>query len=619
MNGSTKFVRRMFSTGTRITRSIPFLKQGSTLSIRSQVKTDLRIRSHWRDDGEISFSQQNHASETKINSSAGILLSRNADKMTSLGREDPHVSIHVLDKDGIEELAHNENSDGDGTTILLSEPHAMSVTTKESEIEESLLTLDVPDKINIDCDLTEGGSIFVEGKVEGDVQFKTSQGNITVQKLRGHNIDLEIASMNERRGRPGEAIEESSFIYVSDVLESQSLRLSVPRPSIDRIRAKRIHAKTMEILIGESENQSITSTSSVDEIGPLFDSDDSGAICDISSLYIIGDATVDVQHSSSLANERKKQRQAVRIKSHHGHVHVQASAPKLDRTNHLTGDLLPLVDLGGVNGSCEVWVSRLKSENESADDAFEGANDEWTSCHVHFDSIAPDSVSLLHAEEGAIHVTVDRKVESDVRLFSPPSIAIADVDAETLLLEDNEDGSMADEVSHMLQETEKNAVISETDKSNSGGCLLGNNAEMNRIRIETQAFTSRERVESQELKYCEFVDGWIENTTSEPDSRFDRKIRGTGGGGKINIDGAKNQALHGFGIEKSSGDEMVEDSFARPLLAVSSPDKIVLETLSWMGNIARRYGLDDKRDDDDLGKQATRRKGLGREIPDTTS
>ena len=247
------------------------------------------------------------------------------------------------------------------------------------------------------------------------------------------------------------------------------------------------------------------------------------------------------------------------------------------------------------------------------------ANDEWTSCHVHFDSIAPDSVSLLHAEEGAIHVTVDRKVESDVRLFSPPSIAMADVDAETLLLEDNEDGSMADEVSHMLQETEKNAVISETDKSNSGGCLLGNNAEMNRIRIETQAFTSRERVESQELKYCEFVDGWIENTTSEPDSRFDRKIRGTSGGGKINIDGAKNQALHGFGIEKSSGDEMVEDSFARPLLAVSSPDKIVLETLSWMGNIARRYGLDDKRDDDDLGKQATRRKGLGGEIPTTTT
>jgi hypothetical protein len=137
----------------------------------------------------------------------------------------------------------------------------------------------------------------------------------------------------------------------------------------------------------------------------------------------------------------------------------------------------------------------------------------------------------------------------------------------------------------------------------------------NRIIIETQAFTSRERMESEQFQHCEFVDGWIENTTSEPDSRFDRKIRGGSGGGKINIDGAQNQALHGFGSDKNGAGETAENTFARPLLAVSTPDKIVLETLSWMGNIARRYGLDDNREDDDLGRQATRRKGLGREIP----
>jgi hypothetical protein len=540
------------------------------------------------------------------NASAHILLSRNEDKMTSLGREDPHVSIHVLDNDGIEKLPSTEEN-GHASTLLSLPPPTPS--TDGVEEEGNRLTLDVPDKINIDCDLSEGGSIFVESKIEGDVQLKTVQGNISVQKLRGHNIDLEIAS-SEQGNRGDDGVAEPSFIFVSDVLESQDLRLAVPRPSVDRIRAKRIHAKTMEVLVGGKRNDESTDcSSSMHEKESLFDDDDSGAICDISSLYIIGDATVDVQQSSSVANQYTQQRQAVRIKSHHGHVHVQVSAPKSESNNELTGEALPTVDLGGVNGSCEVWVSRPKSDNGNSVSDSESSENSWTSCHVHFDSIAPDSVSLLHAEEGDIHVTVDRKVESDVRLLSPPSNT--KIDAESLLLEDNEDGSMADEVSEMLQEIENSArLVSENDPESSGKYK-----ERNRIRIETQAFTSRERVESDELKHCEFVDGWIENTTSEPDSRFDRKIRGVSGGGKINIDGAQNQALHGFGAEKNSASETAEDTFARPLLVVSSPDKIVLETLSWMGNIARRYGFDDNREDDDLGRQATRRKGLGREIP----
>lgn len=269
-----------------------------------------------------------------------------------------------------------------------------------------------------------------------------------------------------------------------------------------------------------------------------------------------------------------------------------------------------MVDLGGVNGSCEVWVSRPAEDTTNS--VSNSIDDNWTSCHVHFDSIAPDSVSLLHAEEGNIHVTVDRKVESDVRLLSTPFSA--SIDTEILLLEDNEDDSMADEISHMLQEFEAKAASNASDVQDSIGGVGG----INKIQIKTQAFTSRERPENEQLQHSEFVDGWIENTTSEPDSRFDRKIRGSGGGGKIRLDGAQNQALHGFGGTDKSGSAVEaagEDAFARPLLAVSSPGNIVLETLSWLGNIARRYGLDDKRNDDDLGRQATRRKGLGREIP----
>ncbi|VEU39974.1 unnamed protein product [Pseudo-nitzschia multistriata] len=595
-----------------LARPLPYLKQGSTISIRSKLKTDLRIRSHWRDDGELSFLQHCHlpsgsATIDNDNQSARIFLSRNEDKMTSLGREDPHLSIDILEKIEVEDSVSNGHIGSEPIVTSLSLPPPTTIETSEEEVG-NLLTIDVPDKINIDCNLTEGGSIFVENKIEGDVRLKTAQGNISVKKLRGHHIELDTTSIQSQgqKGEEGNSTITPSTIFVSDVLESQSLRLAVDRSSVDRIRAKRIHANTMEIQaggVGEKDEGDVPNLTTFRE--SLLDEDDSGAICDIGSLYLVGDATVNVQQSAASDNRNHGQRQAVRIKSHHGHVHVQVSAPKPNIDNELTGEARPMVDLGGVNGSCEVFVSRSDSDSKSADD-------EWTSCHVHFDSIAPDSVSLIDAKGGNVHVTVDRKVESDVRLFSSPSDA--HVDTEILLLEDNEDGSLADEVTHMIQEIEDNATSVNSKalpKADKGDFDI----ETNRIKIETQAFTSRDRDESGQLQHCQLVDGWVENTTSEPDSRFDRKIRGNSGGGKINLGGAQNQALHGFVSDRSGAAEAAGEDFARPLLAVSSTGKIVLETLSWLGNIARRYGLDENRSEDDLGRQATRRKGLGRVVP----
>jgi len=638
-----------------LSHPLPYLKQGSTLAIRSHLRTDLRIRSHWRDDGQLSFAQRKIAPQSFDNndgdendayhdSFAFILLSRNEDKTTSLGRTDPHISIDVLDKHGMEQFSMNDNgSDDDAATkLLLSSP--LDKTKNDSEEvagdddlkdqESCCLTLDVPDKINIECDLTQGGSIFVEGKIEGDVRLKTAQGNISVSKLRGHNIKLETGSTDIEE----QDVTPSSFIFVSETLECQSLRLSVSRPSFDRIRAKRIHAKTMEIQVGgfdsnesiasiQSSGSDITATNGNkneenDETRQrriILDEDDAGAICDIGSLYIIGDANINVQQTALINGQCHRQRQAVRIKSHHGHVHIEATVPKPYYTNEITGDVLPVVLCGGVNGSCEVWVSQLKAHGEGDND-----NDDWTSCHIHFDSIAPDSVSLVHADGGNIHVTVDRKVEADVRLLSPPSTTNSsdnslEVDMETLVLEDNDDGSLADEVSHMLQ------LIEGTVMPVSGTKILNNSdgdgiiTDSNRIQIETNAFTKRERIKNEGLRYCEFVDGWIENTTSEPDSRFDRKLRGGFEnadsrvlGGKIRLEEAHSQALYGFAsTSKVSPNEMASGrTFARPLLAVSSPGRIILETLSWLGNIARRYGLDDTRNEDDLGRQATRRKRL---------
>jgi len=487
----------------------------------------------------------------------------------------------------------------------------------DDDEEMCCLTLDVPDKINIECDLTQGGSIFIESKIEGDVRLKTAHGNISVSKLRGHNIELETGSTEmteEQDATP-------SFIFVSETLECQSLRLSVHRPSIDKIRAKRIHAKTMEIQVGgygtnETSPSAQASASNITATNEKLDDDDAGAICDISSLYIIGDANVNIQQPAFVNGQHHRQRQALRIKSHHGHLHVEATAPKPNDTNEITGDILPIVDLGGVNGSCEVWVSQPNTYNSAIEDPTVVTDDDWTSCHIHFDSIAPDSVNPIHADGGDIHVTVDRKVEADVRLFSPPSTTNSNdndkslqVDMETLLLEDNDDGSLADEVSHMLQNIEGIAT-------SVSGTIIPNS---NRIKILTNAFTAREQINMEGLQYCEFVDGWIENTSLEPDSRFDRKHRGDAnidggiGGGKIRLEGAHSQALYGFDTTSNSNStEMASKStFARPLLAVSSPGKIILETLSWLGNIARRYGLDDTRNEDDLGRQATRRKRLG--------
>ena len=142
---------------------------------------------------------------------------------------------------------------------------------------------------------------------------------------------------------------------MSELLECQSLRLAVPDPSSDRIRAKRIHTNKMEIRVGEdadgrASSSPVTATDEKDnkyQNRSLLDEDDSGSICDISSLYITGDASVDIRQPLTAFDRGHRQRQAVRIKSHHGHVNVHVSAPKPDYTNEHTEAVLPIVDLGG--------------------------------------------------------------------------------------------------------------------------------------------------------------------------------------------------------------------------------------------------------------------------------
>lgn len=526
------------------------------------------------------------ASQTKAN----LMVSLQNNRTTSLGREEPHVLVELKPENSTTapnyESGILKNNQSPSQNMVLfedgrlepdseywSQPpqgfHRMEfldgislVTLDQPQKTESAstataLALDVPEKLNLDCDLQNGGTISIHNKIEGDIRLRTMGGDIVVKRLRGHIIDIEA------RG-------EGAHIFSEELLEAESLRVSLPNSG--RFRAKRIHASTLDVDIGKDHEATTDIAMADDDKTTLFDSDDAGAICDIGSLYVTGDATVNVKAPGNT-------RHAVNIKSNHGHVTVLASQPLPETKNLITGEDLPIVEMGGVNGSCEVYVKKDNDASEAMGDMVERV-----SCRVHFDSIAPDSVSILQSGMGDIHVSIDRKVETDLRLLSSSNASSVDID--TFLLDDSDEDY--EEYIRMLNDMNESSIARHN----------------NPIRIETQTFTEKNGPKFDKLS---LLDGWVENKSEEPDSRFDRKIRGEAGSiGKIRLDGAANQALKGF----QGGEGKDCTSFIRPMVAVVATNSIVLETLSWLGNIARRYGLDEKRSQDDLGRQATRRARL---------
>ena len=504
---------------------LPTLTQGSTISIKCTAENcNVLIRSKWRDDGELRLLQS-----TTTASPVGLKLSQQDDQQTSLGRQESHLLIELIN--------------GGVPTIDTIEYDSETNQEGDAQRDELSLTLEIPEKTNIDCNLSRGGSVAIQGKIEGDVRIRVVDGDVTVQKLRGHSIDIQLNGSGNK-------------LYASDLLEAKDLLVRLP--SSGRFRAKRIHASSSDIRIKEGENFLIASSKEE----KLFDPDDAGAVCDVSSYYITGSSTIDVQCSPG------ETRQAIRIKSNHGHMTARVSSPMPSNVDVNTHDRLPIADIGGVNGSCEVFV-----------DGTGGVPPDIVSCRVHFDSVASDSVSIIKSNAGSIHMTLDRKVESDLRLLSTSKVDSANID---MLLLDKEDEEFDNLVS-MLESLDSTSTLSHIDP----------------IQVQTKAFSSFNH--RQIWENVRFVDGWVENKSEEPDSRFDRKLRGeTGSVGKINSDGAMNQALRNFQGEAKS-------SFARPLIICLGSNSILVESLSWLGNVARRYGLDDKREKGDLGRTATRR------------
>ena len=219
--------------------------------------------------------------------------------------------------------------------------------------------------------------------------------------------------------------------------------------------------------------------------------------------------------------------------------------------------------------------------------------EECVAARVHVDSLTPDSVSFVSAAYGNVELTVDRKVEADLRLVSSPNVSHADAEA---LLVDDEDGVRKE--CERLDNLSSATAIAENDPTS-----VMTNTDCSRIYVQTNSFAQNHSVTL--ANGTEYVEGTVHNRSFEPDSRFDVKtkhISATGpadinkGVGKVNIMGAAAQALAGF-----SGKKGGEQS---PLFAVASSNGIKVETVSWFGAIARRYGMEDRRKD--IGRTANR-------------
>ena len=497
--------------------SLKQLTQGSSLSILSKIPINVLIQPEWRDDGEIHFSPQEPSSH--------MLNDHN----------NAHDIQCTVDSSSEETKSH--------TNIVINcKTETSSTPQQEFNLQNlAFIKVIVPEKINLRCILEDGGSIEISQKVEGDlVELRTTNGNIRVKKLRGHHISLH----NQY---------PSTYIYASDVLEADKLSIQTK----GRIRAKQLHANNIHASATWENSDSTVSTQDVQSL----DEDDEGSVIDISSLYVSG-------HGGAMINvdQCAPPRRAVRIKSHHGPVQVKTSNVRVPQEqNTHTGSICPMVELGGVNGNCEVHVSETIGT----------CPENWNSCQIHVDSLSQDSVSLVMADKGGTGLTIDRKVEADLRL----------------LCQSNE---LEDIVDVLADSEDSREVSSRFDMEETPGTPK-------RIWIETDAFSTRHYFRNS--SGAELIDGWTENKSSEPDSRFDQKVRGVANPsvGKIRIEDAAKQALSGF--ERPQSGE--ETSYARPLFVVGVTESISLETVSWLGAIARRYGLDER--GRELGRTAARR------------
>ncbi len=548
-----------------------------------------------------------------------VHYSDNVVHLTKMSDHDHANAMFVKKGEGGEE----ERSDGEILSDLKMKMKIPSIT----------LNAKIPEKCNVSCHLHGGGNITVRRKLEGEhgFHFVTASGTICVDKLRGDVIDL--------------VCDEGGLIHVKKSCEAQELNVRIggggegsgAKITTDdcnhrgnRFRSKMINVSNGTIQVYEDGSY----TSESGELMKKLDNDDGLSIIDISSIYASQSGegvhlevpkrccspSSPCDASMNAGEENGEYPRKVRVKSNHGHISVKGvtsiyTSRQADEYTSLLedeyGQRCALVTLGGVNGSFDVLLeSRVKkdksesidyqAESTSPTTAAAAAAESTTfvnesnfsnkplASNVHVDSLSPGQISALVCEHGDVGLTLDRKIETDIRLLSSPLMNCIDPN---ILLEENEDDVLEPLIEH-------DDAIEESNYSNGGNTEGRESDEQSfQIMLETNAFSG---LRSSDFNYIEYVHGSVENISEEPSSRFDVKTKGiksatSGSVGKINIEGAAGQALEGF----TGGST---EDFQRPLLVAGTDGKIKLESLSWFGAISRRYGVKDEVGD--LGRQA---------------
>ncbi len=459
------------------------------------------------------------------------------------------------------------------------------------EVDDGVIQLiaKIPQTMDIVACQLDGkdSSITVEGpKVEGQAFYLKSTGNITVAKMRGHVIDISTTS--------------AGSIFIKQLLEAQSVHLLTP--TCGRIRALQIHANTINAAVQPptENNHQPTVHATAANCHPKLDEDDTLARIDISSLY--ASSSLNSSKNNQILDYAEKDGSSgaflcvdvpggtsdyprnVRVKSNHGYISVytvlSSTASSIvtsnnNNTNSDDQDNIALVELGGVNGYCDVIVD--KEGGDLNDDRWSSMKPPTvTAVKAHFDSVLPNYVSAITSETGGqVNVSFDRKLETDVRLFVAPDLSPLDfnglVSADTNVLEQT------------LQKWQSS--LADAGKGRGGITSFDYKGKIDVITPyfqESNNNTSQMILKDQPKDHSivRSVQGTVCNKI-DPVSRWDVKARG-----KINLESAEGQALNKFGGQESN------EQHRRHMLVVASIGSIHLESLSWMEAIARRCGFD---------------------------
>ena len=567
---------------------IPDMTQGSRLIVRKKdhhhIPIQLIIQPQWRDDGNVELKQRYTTSYDDHGNEVFYECRMNVDVITSEEEEqeevlsglpgssdvtidvnlnfvkkqvgDNYVSAESKDRAvvgsrGSRPDSYDDSLSGDGdiedeeegksgsSELLLSRNKPLPTIQLLAKVPEKLMSIRAQFG-NENDDLID----ITSGKLEAHSFVDLSARDIYVKKIRSDRVSVDAASQ----------------IHVARQIEADQLDIAIndckrSEGEYGRLRAKMISARSANILVENLNNDYNLVQNDIKKL----DDDDGMASVDISSFYITGDegAVVTVKGNDNL--NRK-----VRIKNNHGHVCVFVDG-KAQHSNESEvdeyGQEKAMVELGGVNGSCDVQFSSIVDENDHGNKTM----DSFQSVKIHFDSLAVVSISSAHSTTGNIELTFDRKIESDLRLMSSPNTQNLDIDA-------------------MVSECQR-TVLSEVNKFDT---TISTNISQHtgQINIMTDAFNAQDLpLKNRHIKY---VQGYLKNISNEKESRFDVKQK-SNALGKIDVSNAADQALKTFGSSSKN------PSHIRPLVLAATDGNVCVESLSWIGAITRRYGIEGRK------------------------